>query len=69
MIREGDPRTFDSRVVLFHEVALDKPNSQSGLAHTYPTESELCPRKHVSGESGERGTLTTATDENELVFA
>ena len=69
MIRRKGP-TFDSRVVLFNEMALDEPNRQSGLAHTYPTESELCATEtRIGRESGERGTLTTAADENELVFA
>jgi len=79
---EGKP-TFDGRVIFFDKMVLDKPNRQSGLAHSClrrrnPRErdththnpSELHPRKHVSGEEEREMTpLTTAADENELVFA
>ena len=74
--------TFDSRVVLFDEMALDEPHRQSGLAHSYrqerkrqgrdPNPSVLCPLNPRIGREWEGGwgrTLTTATDENELVFA
>jgi len=60
-------------------MTLDEPNRQSGLAHSYPQKrkiqrkrynpSELGPRKHVSERKREGTPLTTAADENELVFA
>ena len=70
--------TFDSRVVLFDEMALDKPNGQSGLAHSYPAHKNMrgdsvrtsSTRTRIGREREGGGTpLTTATDENELVFA
>lgn len=80
MIRRKGP-TFDSRVVLFNEMALDEPHRQSGLAHSYPHRPETQGRdltrqsfahenayRERMGGSG-RETLTTATDEDELVFA
>jgi hypothetical protein len=60
VIRREIP-TFDSRVILLNEMALDESNRQSGLAHSYPQKrnpprekSELGSRKHVSERK--RGT-------------
>lgn len=47
MIVKEIPPTFNGRVVLFHEVTLDEPDRQSGLAHSYPTERKSETRQNI----------------------
>ena len=67
------PLTFNGRIVLLDEMALDEPDRQCGLAHSCPRERErerepvrTLPRENTYRN---RETLTTTADENELVFA